>query len=134
MRFVNRTKPGTALIETALTGDPLYYAHDCSVKECTVFLLHMVSMVLITAFSKCGNFFEKLFREPAELVVKFTKIQSVVRKSSFGIRKTFFTTLVLRDRNTKGHLISKGLFDVTSFRPKNQRIFLRISALASKKR
>ena len=25
MRFVNRTKPGTALIETALTGDPLYF-------------------------------------------------------------------------------------------------------------
>ena len=24
MRFVNRTIPGTALIETALTGDPLY--------------------------------------------------------------------------------------------------------------
>ena len=24
MRFVNRTKPGTALIETALTGDLLY--------------------------------------------------------------------------------------------------------------
>ena len=25
MLFVNRTKPGTALIETALTGDPLYF-------------------------------------------------------------------------------------------------------------
>ena len=36
------------------------------------------------------------FLGPEELDVKFTKIQSVLRKSSLGIRRTFFTTLEIK--------------------------------------
>ena len=41
---------------------------------------------------------------------------------------------VMLEHNTKGQLISKGLFDSHRFDQKPKEIFLRISALASNKR
>ena len=50
------------------------------------------------------------------------------------IRKEIGTYVVTRTYRDKGQLISKGLFVLSSFRPKTQRNFFKNPALASKKR